>query len=114
MTGLTNIAATGLKRLLPAALLAAGLAAPLATAGTAEARDGCGLGFHRGLYGFCRPNLGPRVVYAPYVVRPVVYGPRVYGPRFYGPRRIGWGGPRWHRWGGYRHVGWRGGWHHRW
>ncbi|KQP40972.1 hypothetical protein ASF49_19480 [Methylobacterium sp. Leaf104] len=89
----------------PAALLVAGLAAPLATAGTAEARDGCGLGFHRGLYGYCRPNLGPRVVYAPYVVRPAFYG-----PRFYGPRRIGWGGPRWHRWGGYRHAGW----HHRW
>jgi hypothetical protein len=34
---------------------------------------GCGLGFHRGPYGGCRPNFGPR---------------RIYGPRrFYAPRR---------------------------
>ncbi|WP_246692395.1 MULTISPECIES: hypothetical protein [unclassified Methylobacterium] len=93
------------KRLLPAALLVAGLAAPLATAGTAEARGGCGLGGHRGPYGFCRPNLGPRVFYRPYG----------YRPAFYGPRRFGWGGPRWHRWGGgYGRVGWHGGWHRRW
>src|SRR6478609_3499213 len=97
-----------LKRRLPAAVLAAALAAPLATAGTAEARDGCGLGFHRGVYGLCRPNLGPWRAYRPYA----------YRPAFYGYRRVGWYGPRWHRWGGYRHVGWRGGWHggwhHRW
>ena len=103
-------APTVLRRLLPAALLAAGLAVPLATAGAAEARDGCGLGGHRGFYGYCRPNLGPRVFYRPYAFRPA----------FYGPRRFGWGGPRWHCWGGYRHVGLghRGwghhGWHHRW
>lgn len=70
-----------------------------ASAGSAEARDGCGLGFHRGLYGFCRPN--------------VVYRPFVYRPAFYGYRRFAYG-PRWHRWGGYRHVGWGGGWHRGW
>ncbi|CAO4177434.1 GCG_CRPN prefix-to-repeats domain-containing protein [Methylorubrum populi] len=90
--------------------LAAGL---LTTASDAEARDGCGPGFHRGYYGWCRPNL--------------VYRPYAYGP-FYRPwrgyrwhsgyhwRRFGWHGG--HRWGGFRHAGWRGGWHggwhHRW
>ena len=69
----------------------------------AEARDGCGPGFHRGFYGWCRPNFG---------YRPFVYAPRY---RTFGYR--GWGGPRryygwhhWHRWGGYHHAGW----HHRW
>lgn len=105
MTKAAERSPTLLRRLLPAALLVAGLAAPLATAGTAEARGGCGLGFHRGLYGFCRPNLGPRVFYRPYA----------YRPAFYGPRRFGWGGPRWHRWGGgYGRVGWHGGWHRGW
>lgn len=88
---------------------AAGLAAPLLLAAPAEARDGCGLGFHRGFYGFCRPNLGP-----------VFYGYPRYG--WYGPRWHRWGYRRygWHRWGGWghRHVGWHGGWHggwhHRW
>lgn len=90
------------------------LAAGLLTAGSAaEARDGCGLGSHRGFYGWCRPNLG---------YRPYAFGPAY---RHYGYRR--WGGPRWHygyhyswhrrfgwhgghRWGGFRHAGW----HHRW
>jgi hypothetical protein len=42
-------------------------------------RGGCGLGWHRGPYGGCRPNVGPAVV----VVGPVPYwrGP---GWRFYG------------------------------
>ena len=85
-----------------------------ASAGAAEARDGCGPGFHRGFYGYCRPNLG---------YRPFVYRRFLYRPVFYGDRRFAHG-PRWHRWGGYRHVGWggwhrgwgghHGGWHHRW
>lgn len=96
-----------------AAVLALGTIA--ATAGAAEARDGCGIGGHRGFYGYCRPN--------------IVYRPVVYRPVFYGYRRVGWYGRRWHRWGGYRHVGlhrpwgwhggyrhvgWHGGWHQRW
>jgi hypothetical protein len=82
-----------------APLLALGLIG--ASAGIAEARDGCGPGFHRGFYGYCRPNM---------------WGPRFYGG--YGYRRFGWGGPRWHHWhrwggwGGPRRFGWHGGWHH--
>lgn len=82
-------------KLAGAALLALGTLA--GTTGIAEARDGCGPGFHRGFYGYCRPNFGPR----PYAF----YG----GPRWgYGWRHHGWHGG-WHR------AGWhRGGWHHRW
>lgn len=87
----------------------------LLAAPAAEARDGCGPGFHRNFYGWCRPN-----------VRPYAYRPDVYGPAY---RRFGyhrWGGYRWHyswhrrfawhrhfawhggghRWGGFRHAGW--------
>ncbi|MGY2051623.1 GCG_CRPN prefix-to-repeats domain-containing protein [Methylobacterium sp. JK268] len=84
------------------------------TAGVAEARDGCGPGFHRNFYGFCRPNFfGPRVVYAP-----VVYGPRWHRVGWYRPwHRVGWYGgwhrPYWHRVGwAPRPWGWHGGWHH--
>ena len=61
------------------------LATVLAVGTTAEARGGCGPGFHPNIYGVCRPNFGPRLGF---------YGPRrFYGPRFYGPRpyfRRGW------------------------
>ena len=90
------------------------LAAGLLTAGSAaEARDGCGLGLHRGVYGWCRPNLG----YRPYACGPGYrhFGYRGWGGRrwHYGyhhgwHRRLGWHGG--HRWGGFRHAGW----HHRW
>ena len=43
--------------------LAAGVA--LAAASSADARDGCGRGFHRGPYGHCRPNRGPVVGVGP-------------------------------------------------
>lgn len=90
---------------LPVAL-AAGV---LLTGSTAEARDGCGPGFHRNVYGWCRPNLG----YRPFVYVPVY--PRVgyrwhYGYRWH--RRFAWGGG--YRWGGFRHAGWHGGWHGGW
>lgn len=67
----------------------------LLAAPAAEARDGCGPGFHRGIYGWCRPN------WRPYAYRPFVYGP--------GYRRFGY-----HRWGGYRrhdHYSWHRSWH---
>lgn len=81
-------------RLTGAALLALGTLAGTAT--VAEARDGCGPGFHRGYYGYCRPNLyGPRWGWRP-----------AYGPRWH----YGWHRPHW---GGWHHAGWRGGWHHR-
>ena len=79
-----------------------------ASAGAAEARDGCGPGFHRGFYGYCRPNFG--------------YRPFAYRPGFYGYRRFGWHRPHWHhgvawhhrRGRGYRHAGWHGRWHCHW
>ena len=72
--------------------LAAGVA--LAAASSADARQGCGRGFHRGPYGHCRPNR--------YVgVRP---GALIVG-NFYAGRGY-WDGRRyWHR--RYR-------WHNRW
>jgi hypothetical protein len=60
---------------------------------SANAEGGCGFGFHRNPYGFCRPNRGPIVVApAPVVVAPapavVVPAPVVCGAGF-----------RWHpRW----------------
>ena len=44
---------------------------------SASAEGGCGLGFHRGPYGGCRPNGGPVVVVpgAPFVVAPAVVAP---------------------------------------
>ncbi|MCE4224769.1 hypothetical protein HCU64_13480 [Methylobacterium sp. C25] len=54
----------------------------LAGSGAAEARFGCGPGFHPNPYGVCRPN-----------------GPRFFGPRP-GPRVIvGRPGPRYYRHG---------------
>jgi len=67
----------------------------LLAAPAAEARDGCGPGFHRGFYGWCRPNW-----------RPDAYRPFVSGP---GYRQSGY-----HRWGGYRwrdHDSWHRSWH---
>jgi hypothetical protein len=46
-------------------LVAFALAASLAAVPTAQAREGCGLGWHRGPLGRCRPNEGPAVVVAP-------------------------------------------------
>ena len=103
-----------IRKLIVPLALATGV---LLTAPAAEARDGCGPGFHRGYYGYCRPN------WRPYVYRPFSYGPAY---RHFGYRR--WGGYRrhyryryswhrswhrgfaWHRgghrWGGFRHGGW--------
>jgi hypothetical protein len=51
------------------------LAVTFAGFGAANAAGGCGLGYHRGPYGGCRPN-GGVVVVAPRVVRPIVVVPR--------------------------------------
>lgn len=83
-------------RKIVAALLTAGIV--LSTASVAQAREGCGAGFHRGPAGHCRPNGGKQVV----VVKP---GARVVG-RWYDGRGY-WDGRRYwqHR---YRHQGaWR-------
>ncbi len=56
-----------------AAVLVAGTVAGF---GAADAAGGCGLGFHRGPYGGCRPNRGVVVVAPRVVERPVVVVPR--------------------------------------
>lgn len=107
-------------KLAGAALLALGTV--FGTGSAAEARDGCGPGFHRGYDGWCRPNLRPyayRPVYYArpiYSARPVVYG---YGwRRPWGWRHAGWHRPHygWRHAGWHRpHYGWRhAGWHRRW
>jgi len=70
--------------------LATGVA--LASTGSAQARDGCGGGFHRGPAGVCRPNGGPPVV-----------GVAVGGPR------LGLFYPGHGYWDGHRYWGHRGG-----
>jgi len=54
-------------------VVAFALAVSLATASAADARGGCGIGWHRGPYGGCRRNEGP-VIVGP-VVGPVVAAP---------------------------------------
>jgi len=64
-------------------LLSAAFLLSLVCVQSASAEGGCGIGFHRGPYGGCRPNGGPVVVVpgaavvAPAVVvpAPVVCGP---------------------------------------
>lgn len=51
-----------------------------AFAGVAEARDGCGIGWHMGIYGSCMPNPGVPVYRAPAV--PVVVYPQVVEPAY--------------------------------
>jgi len=85
-----------------AAALAIGVA--LTAVSSAEARDGCGPGGHRGPYGHCRPNRGGPVIVdrGPVVVE---RGPLVVD-RYYRGRGY-WDGHRYwqnrHRW----HGGWR-------
>ena len=65
--------------------IAAGAAVAMVT--PADARDGCGPGFHRGPYGHCRPNRD-RVVVAPGLVVGNFYTGRGYWDgRRYWPHR---------------------------
>lgn len=75
-----------------AAIALASAVALSAAATPADARQGCGPGFHRGPYGHCRPNMGGR---------PVLVVGNFYDGRGY------WDGHRyWHN--RYRyHNGWR-------
>lgn len=82
-----------MRKILTAALL---VGAALGTASAAQARDGCGAGFHRGPWGHCRPNgYRGRVVVAPRIG--VFYAGRGYwdGHRYWRHR------DRWH--GGWRY-----------
>lgn len=90
----------------------------------AQAAGGCGIGFHRGLYGVCRPNYGGYyggpgyyrggAVYgrrAVYGYRGGYYGRKVYGGRVYrgggfrGGRAAGFHGGRGFRGGGFHGGG---------
>jgi hypothetical protein len=53
-------------------VVACALVLSFAATSTAQARGGCGLGFHRGPYGGCRANEGPAVVVAPVPGRVVI------------------------------------------
>lgn len=74
---------------------AALVAASFAGMPSAEAAGGCGPGFFRTPYGFCRPFYGPRFAHGPYY-RPYFYRRAFYAPRpFYRPYRPFYGhGPR--------------------
>jgi hypothetical protein len=83
-------------------IIAVGLAA-LATAAAvapADARDGCGRGYHRGPYGHCRPNndRGTRVVVTP-------GGALVVGNYYHG--RGYWDGRRYWQHRRHWHNNWR-------
>lgn len=91
-----------MKNIVLAALVAVGA---FAAVPPADARQGCGIGFHRGPYGGCRPNLrrGP-VVRGPVVIVPAAPAVGV----FY--RGRGWWDGRRYRANRYR---WHGGWRYR-
>jgi hypothetical protein len=82
-----------MKRFLLAAMV---VGAALTATARAEARQGCGVGAHRGPGGYCRPNRG-RVVTVPRVRIGVFYAGRGYwdGRRYWKQRY------RWH--GGWRY-----------
>jgi hypothetical protein len=82
-----------MKRIFAVAL-AAGVA--FAAMSPAQARQGCGPGFHRGPYGHCRPNRGPGVV----AVAPGLVVGNFYGGRGY------WDGRRYWQHRYRRHNGW--------
>ena len=70
-----------------------GLATVLAlgAASTAQARQGCGVGFHRNFHGRCVPNRGMHqtwIVGRYYPHRGYWYGGRWYHHRYHGPH--GW------------------------
>lgn len=79
-----------------ATALAAGVALAAASSTPAQAREGCGLGGHRGPYGHCRPNRG-RMMVAPgtLVVGNFYHGRGYWDGRRYWPHRRRW------------HNGWR-------
>jgi hypothetical protein len=77
-------------------LIATAAAMALGSVAPAQARQGCGPGFHRGPYGGCQPNGGPALVVAPTIG--VFYAGRGY-----------WDG---HRYWAHREH-WHGGWRYR-
>jgi hypothetical protein len=87
------------------AAMAAGLVAA-AVASPAQARDGCGPGYHRGPAGRCRPNRPPPPPPgSPGVAVGVPGGPALVIGNFY-PGRGYWDGRRYWRHRERRHGGW--------
>ncbi|MBN9047803.1 MAG: hypothetical protein J0H18_19385 [Rhizobiales bacterium] len=84
-----------MKKLLVIALTASAALAGIAS--TAEARQGCGIGFHRDMRGYCHPNRRPGAVI-------VVPGARV-GVFYHG--RGWWDGHRYWAHREWHHGGWR-------
>jgi len=82
-------------KLLIAAALSVGVAFTAIPA--AEARQGCGAGYHRGPAGRCRPNAN---------ARSVVVVPRLVVGRYY-PNRGYWDGRRYYRQRIRQNNGWR-------
>jgi hypothetical protein len=80
-----------MKKIIMVALLAT---AAVGIGSSANARDGCGEGFHRGPYGHCRPNGGGAVVVGPSLG--VFYAGRGY-----------WDGHRYWMHRDHWHGGWR-------
>ena len=81
------------------------VASALGMASTAEAAQGCGIGWHRGPFGGCRPNGGPVVA----VPAPVVPVPAPVAVGVFYPGRGWWDG---HRYWEHRYP-WHGGWRYR-
>lgn len=83
------------------------IAVAVGTTSPAEARGGCGIGFHRGPLGACRANGAEAVVAAPNAE--VVVGDRGPAVGVFVTGRGYWDGRRywWHR------ERWRGGWRYR-
>lgn len=86
--------------------MAVGTMAATAAIPTAQAREGCGPGFHRGPYGHCRPN-GPRRGPAGVAVG-VPGGPALVIGNFYEGRGY-WDGRRYWR----HRERWNGHWRYR-
>ena len=82
----SGLALLGLAAAVPALAMPFPLLGDEAPSALTLTAGGCGIGFHRGPYGGCRPNGGG---YYAYGYRPYAYGYRPYG--FYG-RRCWWRG----------------------
>jgi hypothetical protein len=80
------LALLGLAAAVPAQAMPFPLLGDEAPSALTLTAGGCGIGFHRGPYGGCRPNGGG---YYAYGYRPYAYGYRPYG--YYG-RRCWWRG----------------------
>ncbi|WP_404711900.1 GCG_CRPN prefix-to-repeats domain-containing protein [Sphingomonas sp. MMS24-J13] len=81
-----------MKKILLATLA---VGAAIAAVAPAEARDGCGPGGHRGPYGHCRPNRGPRPVIVAGPGAPVI-GTYYPGRGYYYNNRYWHHRERWH------------------